>query len=496
MFEAVELGHTIDKQDYNAAIPHLRVDLINAQYDLQAHPQALLILLMGDDRQSGNDVINHLGNWMDGRYIHNHFFGEPREEEQERPRFWRYWERLPRHGTTGVFVGAWALSAIADYQAGILTEEAFRRRCHHIYRFENMLANDGVILLKFWFHQSKKDFKHRLKAAKKHPETAWQRVDEADWQVYEHYDEFIQCSEQYIRLTSSGATPWTLVESTDARYRNLTVAKTILKGLQTGLTIAPPPPPEPAPSELVIAPYVTASDRSVLDTLDMSTDSDWGAYRKQLEKYQARLNRFTREARQTGLSTVLVFEGWDAAGKGGVIRRLTQAMDAQDYRVIPVGAPTDIEKAHHYLWRFWQHVPRRGRMIIFDRSWYGRVLVERVEGFATPQEWRWAYSEINDFEAQLWEHGIVVLKFWLHIDPDEQLRRFQQREQTPYKKYKITEDDYRNRDRWDDYELAVTDMVGRTSTTHAPWHLIPANDKRRARVQVIKTVCKALKHHL
>ena len=193
---------------------------------------------------------------------------------------------------------------------------------------------------------------------------------------------------------------------------------------------------------------------------------------------------------------MLVFEGWDAAGKGGVIRRLTQAMDAQDYRVIPIGAPTDWEKAHHYLWRFWQHIPRRGRVVIFDRSWYGRVLVERVEGFATPEEWRWAYSEINDFEAQLHEHNRVVLKFWLHIDPDEQLRRFQAREQTPYKKYKITAEDYRNRDRWHDYELAVTDMVSRTSTHDAPWHLIPANDKRRARLKVIKTFCKALEKRL
>jgi polyphosphate:AMP phosphotransferase len=491
MFEAVELGHRVKKKDYTAAINDMRVELINAQYELRSEPFSMLILLMGDDRQSCNEVINQLGEWMDGRYVHNHFFGEPSDEERERPRFWRYWCRLPRHGKTGVFSGAWAISTIVDRLRNDIDDEAFRRRCHHIYRFENTLANDGVLLLKFWFHQSKKDFKHRLKAAKKHPETAW-RLDETDWQVYEQYDEFVKLSEQYIRITSSGATPWTLVETADSRYRNLMVAGTILKALKTRLG----QPTASPPSELAPSTYVTPSDRSILNTLDLSTQSDWSTYRDKLEKYQARLSDLTRQARRAGLSSILVFEGWDAAGKGGVIRRLTQAMDAQDYRVIPVGAPTDWEKAHHYLWRFWQHIPRRGRVVIFDRSWYGRVLVERVEGFATTEEWRWAYSEINDFEAQLHEHNMVVLKFWLHIDPDEQLRRFQAREQTPYKKYKITAEDYRNRDRWHDYELAVTDMVSRTSTHDAPWHLIPANDKRRARLKVIKTFCKALEKRL
>lgn len=491
MFEAVELGHRVKKKDYTAALNDLRVALVNAQYELRSAPFSMLILLMGDDRQSCNEVINQLGEWMDGRYVHNHFFGDPSDEEQERPRFWRYWCRLPRNGMTGVFSGAWAISAIADRLRDDINDEEFRRRCHHIYRFENTLANDGVLLLKFWFHQSKKDFKHRLKAAKKHPETAW-RLDESDWQVYQQYDDFVQLSEQYIRITSSGATPWTLVETADARYRNLMVADTILKTLKARLGQSTPAPT----TYLEPATYVTPSDRSILDTLDLSTQSDWGSYREKLEKYQARLSALTRQARRAGLSSVLVFEGWDAAGKGGVIRRLAQAMDAQDYRVIPIGAPTDGEKAHHYLWRFWQQIPRRGRVVIFDRSWYGRVLVERVEGFATPEEWGWAYSEINDFEAQLHEHNTLILKFWLHIDPDEQLRRFQAREQTPYKKYKITAEDYRNRDRWHDYELAVTDMVSRTSTHDAPWHLIPANDKRRARLKVIKTFCKALEKRL
>lgn len=487
MFEAVELGHKISKEEYAKALPQLRVDLINAQYELREAPISLLILLMGDDRQSCNEVINHLGEWMDGRYIHNHFFGDLTDEERERPRFWRYWRRLPRHGMTGVFMGSWALNTIAERLRNDISDTEFYRRCQHIYRFENMLTNNGVLLIKFWFHQSKKDFKHRLKKAQKHPETAW-RIDETEWKVFEQYDEFVQLSERYIRLTSSGVTPWTLIETTNTRYRNFMVLQTLAKALPARIAEVAPQQQKEQPPMV----YVSQSDRSLLSTLPMDSNTDWNSYRQELESYQSQLKQLTRQARRTGISSVLVFEGWDAAGKGGVIRRLTQAMDAQDYRVVPIGAPTPEEKAHHYLWRFWQHIPRNGRIVMFDRSWYGRVLVERVEGFAEHSEWQWAYSEINDFEEQLHEHGILILKFWLHIDAEEQLRRFKAREQTSFKKYKITEEDYRNRDRWQDYEIAVTDMVSRTSTEFARWHLIPANDKRQARVAVIQTFCKAL----
>jgi polyphosphate kinase 2 (PPK2 family) len=243
------------------------------------------------------------------------------------------------------------------------------------------------------------------------------------------------------------------------------------------------------------APVVSVNDKlhTILDTVALTPSLRRDTYRTRLQRYQARLSRLTKKAREQGVSSVLVFEGWDAAGKGGVIRRITAAIDPEAYRVIPVAAPTQEEQAHHYLWRFWHHLPRRGRVVIFDRSWYGRVLVERIEGFATESEWQRAYSEINDFEAQLSEHGILLLKFWLHIDPDEQLRRFQTRQALPYKQYKITDDDYRNRDKWHDYELATHDMVAHTSTEYAPWHLVPSKDKRWARIDVLKTYCRNLK---
>jgi polyphosphate kinase 2 (PPK2 family) len=215
-----------------------------------------------------------------------------------------------------------------------------------------------------------------------------------------------------------------------------------------------------------------------------------------LEHYQGRLNLLSRAAYREKISTVVVLEGWDAAGKGGLIRRVTPAIDARHYRVIPIAAPTEEERRYHYLWRFWRQLPRAGQVTLFDRSWYGRVLVERVEGFASEEEWRRAYAEIDDFEEQLVSHGMVVVKFWIHIDQEEQLARFKLRAETGYKQYKITDEDFRNREQWDAYEVAVNDMVERTSTDFAPWHLIEGNDKRHARIQALRILCQRLEERL
>ena len=299
-----------------------------------------------------------------------------------------------------------------------------------------------------------------------------------------------------MRETSTGETPWHVVESTDPNYRNLHITNIILESLTRRLT-----QPQAVPfgrratgrsqtrrSAKTIRLFWTRSI-SARSCRSPNTERSCG-------RYQAQLNGLTRQARDAGLTSVLVFEGWDAAGKGGVIRRLISAMDPVNFQIVPIGAPTEEENAHHYLWRFWRHLPRAGRVLIFDRSWYGRVLVERIEGFASEPEWRRAYSEINTFEEQLSEHGILVMKFWLHIDAEEQMRRFQARMETPYKKFKMTEEDYRNREKWRDYELALHEMVQRTSTEYAPWHLVSANNKRWARVEVLKTHCRQLKRRL
>jgi len=481
MLEAAEQGLTVSKEEYSAAEPELRVDLINAQYDLQSADFSVIVLIAGDDRISMNEVVQLMHEWMDARYLETHICQLPSPEESQRPRFWRYWRVLPPKGKIGVYVGAWALNAIADRVRGRIDGDAFAGRLAHIRQFEQDLANDGTLLVKFWLHIPKKDLKKRLKKGDK--DANWQ-LEETDWEVYDIYDEAMPHVETLLAATHTNSCPWHVIDSSKDRFRNLAFTRTLLNSIQQRLIAAPPAP--------AVAPVVTQFP-DALGGIDLSQSLSKEAYDEALNKYQARLAKLSRRAREEGLSSVLAFEGWDAAGKGGVIRRITQAMSVRDYRVMPIAAPTEEERVRHYLWRFWRHLPPAGQMLIFDRSWYGRVLVERVEGFAREDAWQRAYDEINDFEAQLAEHGIVVQKFWLHIDPEEQLRRFKAREQTGYKKYKITDEDYRNRENRDAYVTAVNEMVSRTDTARAPWHMVAANDKRSARIQVLKTVCGALK---
>jgi polyphosphate kinase 2 (PPK2 family) len=298
-------------------------------------------------------------------------------------------------------------------------------------------------------------------------------------------------SEHALRETSTGQAPWTIIEATDRRYRDIAVGETLAKTIRE--RIETPPAPRIA-KEARPAPV---DGKTILDTVKLDgkrvTEDE---YDERLEDLQRRLNRAFGKLKKRGRSAIAVFEGWDAAGKGGAIRRVTGALDARDYRVIPIAAPTDEEKAQHYLWRFWRHLPGRGSMSIYDRSWYGRVLVERVEGFCGEADWQRAYNEINDFEEQLDEHGTVLAKFWLQIDAGEQLKRFKERERTEFKRYKITAEDYRNRSKWPEYTLAVHDMVERTSTDIAPWQLVAANDKHAARLDVLSHLCDRIERAL
>ncbi len=294
--------------------------------------------------------------------------------------------------------------------------------------------------------------------------------------------------ERVLRRTSREYAPWHVIEGVDANYRSLTVGRLLLEGMQAALNKV-----EPEPAALTVGPLaIHDNELTLLDSLDLSLHLSKDDYQQQLITEQARLSGNMRDKRMKSHALVAVFEGNDAAGKGGAIRRVAAALDPRQYAIVPIAAPTQDERAQPYLWRFWRQIPARGKFTIFDRSWYGRVLVERVEGFCSESDWKRAYAEINDFEEQLTDAGIVVVKFWLAIDQQTQLERFQEREKIPFKRYKITEDDWRNRKKWPDYRQAVGDMVDRTSTEIAPWTLIEANDKRWARVKVLRTINEAL----
>ena len=487
MLEIAEVGAKVSKEEYEESLPPLRVDLLNAEFQVRGSDLPVMIVLSGDDREAVSEVLNLLHHWMDARYLESHFFGRRRDHEHRYPRFWRYWRVLPAKGEIGIYAGGYGLGLLADRLTGESDTEEAAQRLEHARRLEQMLVDDGVLLLKIWLHLPPDKRRKRLAKARKSPDKV--RLDEIDLELYERYDEAKPLIEALLRQTSTAAAPWHLVESTDARHRNLLVARTIRDALLERLAEPSPQPPE-ATSEA--AHRKQRNHPGILASLDLGAELPREEYRERLNELQRRLWELSRRCREHGVGSAVVFEGWDASGKGGVIRRMTRAMDVQDYRVMPVAAPTPEELAHHYLWRFWRRLPAAGRMLICDRSWYGRVLVERVERFALEQEWRRAYEEINDFEEQLVEHGMPVVKFWMHIDPETQLERFAAREQTPFKRHKLTPEDHRNREKWPEYEAAVEEMVARTSTDLAPWHLVPANDKRGARIRVFEIVCDTL----
>ncbi len=507
MFRTAELGRTVAKEDFHEAVPVLRAELLEIQQQLRDAPFPVIIVFGGVDGAGKSETVNLLNEWLDPRWLSTRAYGKPSDEMEERPEYWRYWRDLPPKGRIGIFLSCWYSRPLLDRVYEKTTEAELDEALDRVIAFEKELADDGALILKFWMHLGKKEQKERLRALEKDPLTRW-RITQTAWDHWHMYDRFVAAAERTIMRTSTADAQWQIVEGFDKRYRSLTVATNILesirkhlkktkvqrrmtKALERGSALAQGAAEsgdDKTPGSVVIP----MSKVTILNHLDMSLAADKKDYKKELEQYQGKLNQAQRRARELGISTVLVFEGWDAAGKGGAIRRVTAALDARDYQVIPIAAPTDEERAQHYLWRFWRHLSRAGRVTVFDRSWYGRVLVERVEGFASESEWQRAYAEIDDFEDQLVRHGIVLCKFWVHITKEEQLARFKAREGVVYKRWKLTDEDWRNRERWEDYEIAVNDMVERTSTSVAPWTLVEGNDKRFARIKVISTVCDSL----
>ena len=487
MFESAELGHSVTDRQYDRAEPRLREALLKVQYELLANKTFPVIIVIGGiDGAGKSETVNILNKWMDPRHILTHAFGEPSDEERERPRMWRYWRALPPKGRIGILFGAWHNEPIANRVAGKTNDDQLELELEEIVHFERMLADEGALILKFWFHLSKKAQKKRLRALQADPRTRWRATD-SDWEQFKLYDRIRKVSEDALRETSTAHAPWMVVEGIDANYRYLTVGRTLLDSLQKRLAGS-----KPAVSQPAALPESALDGRTVLSRLDYDARLSRKEYTDKLEKYQGELNLLTRHKKFRQKSVIVVFEGMDAAGKGGSIRRITGALDARQYQVIPVAAPTEEERAQPYLWRFWRSLPRRGRVTIFDRSWYGRVLVERVEKLCSEEDWMRAYHEINDFEEQMIEAGGIVIKFWLTITKDEQLRRFRERQKTPFKTFKITAEDWRNRKKWNPYEDAVCDMVERTSNADAPWILVPANDKFAARIHILKMLCERL----
>ena len=406
------------------------------------------------------------------------------EEQRMRPPLRLFWLMLPAHGAIGIYNHSWYLSVLNERVENGLSPAVMQAAYERIRVFERQLADDGMAIVKFFLHISKKEQAKRFQTLSKDKAFAW-KVGKAERQHHKHYEEYYQAAEDMLRETSTPYAPWTVVPATDERFARVRVAETLADTFESALAASK--------AKRAAARKPRRRRTSPLDRADMTLALTRKEYDKVLPELQDEVRRLQHLCYVRRTPVVLLYEGWDAGGKGGNIRRLVREMDPRGYEVVPIGAPEGEAKTHHYLWRFWRALPKAGHFTIFDRSWYGRVMVERIEGFARPDEWGRAFREINEFEEQMVDFGTVLIKFWLHISKEEQLKRFQARQKLAHKQWKITDEDWRNRERWDDYWRAVSDMIERTSTVHAPWTIIEANNKLYARIKALKVVVKRLK---
>jgi len=491
MFEATKVGRTVDKVSFKSQQEALCTQLLEVQRELLQTDIPVIVLISGVEGAGKGEVVNRLNEWLDARGVRTFAFWAETDEERQRPRYWRFWNALPPRGKSAILFGGWYQTPLEQRFRGLCDDAELDAELNRIVDFERMLINDGALVVKFWLHLSEPDQKARLEELSRDDRSRWKMLPK-EGKFHRHYQKYERIAERVIRHTDRGISPWYLIEAQDRRYRDLTVGKTLLHAVKVRLSQPPVMEPPPTPSHLEL-PDVSSARITLLDQLDLSQSLDRQTYKSELHALQTELNELAWAAYNKKRSLVLVFEGVDAGGKGGAIRRFTNAIDARLYRAIPIAAPTDEEKAHHYLWRFWRRIPRAGYITIYDRSWYGRVLVERVEGFASDAEWRRAYAEINQFEEQLVRSGTILLKFWLQVSREEQLRRFKDREQVPYKRFKITDEDWRNREKWPQYKAAVNEMVVHTSTAYAAWTLVEGDDKPYARIKVLRTLRDTLK---
>jgi polyphosphate:AMP phosphotransferase len=490
VLEKIDLKKKIGKAAYHARLSALEAALGTLQREARDRAVPVCIVFEGLDAAGKGAFLNRLILAMDPRGFNVYSMKPPTEEEALRPFLWRFWVRTPEKGRIALFDRSWCAGVVAARVGRSMKKKAAAGAYASINAFERQLVQGGTTIVKFFLHVSKKEQKRRFEKYESNPSTAW-KVTKEDWKRHKEYGRFVAAYEEMLEETDTASAPWTVVGSDDIRSATLTVFSTVDAALQRAVAGAR----RDAAGARVARP-APARRKRLLDKADLSLAVARPEYEKKLEKYRRRMWELEHEVYLKRLPVAIVFEGWDAAGKGGAIRRLAQGMDPRGYEVVPFAAPNDVEKRHHYLWRFWKALPKAGHITIFDRSWYGRVLVERVEGFCTEEEWRRAYREINETEAQWADFGMVIVKFWLHIDEREQLARFNARQKDPAKRWKITDEDWRNRSKWAAYQKAVDEMIDRTDTPRAPWTIVEANSKTYARIKVLKTVIHAIERAL
>lgn len=499
MLDKIDLSKSLSKEESREQIDKLGVALSALQREAKSLGIPVMIVFEGWGAAGKGTLINRLIQPMDPRGFKVHTIKDASEEEAMRPFLWRFWTKTPARGRIYIYDRSWYRRVINDRMDQNMSKEELANAYNEINFFEQQLVMDDNLIIKLFLHISKKEQKNRFKKLEASPETKW-RVTKEDWKHNEQYDEYLTVYDEMMKHTDSKQAPWTIIEATDRRYAEVKILATVVSSLRIKIAEVKAKKELADVGEEAIVSSVEKADEQyrtrVLAGVNLDKSLSREEYKKRVKELQGRLAKLHGELYKRRIPVVLAFEGWDAGGKGGAIKRLTEKLDPRGYEVVPTSAANDIERAHHYLWRFWNKVPKAGHIAIFDRTWYGRVMVERIEGFCTMEEWTRAYKEINQMEEDLTNFGTIVLKFWMHIDKDEQERRFNERMNTPEKQWKITDEDWRNRAKWDIYEKCVDEMIVRTSTTNAPWIIVEGNDKYYARVKVLETVVNAIEEKI
>lgn len=461
------------------------------QQEVRRKGLPVVILFEGWGASGKGRAITALIQNFDPRGCRVRSYAPATEAERREPILWRYWLNIPAKGQISVLDRSWYMDVSTARVEESLESGENVRRMNDINTFERQLTDAGYVILKFFLHIGKKKQKRRFGELERDPSSAW-RVTELDRKRNRQYDRYFRAFDEMLGYTDTTYAPWHAISAEDRGRAEAEVLRTVARRLGEALAAAP----EPAPAVGVPSGAFHLVPAPALADVELGPRLGDGIYERELKREQEALSELHGMLYRRRIPAVVVYEGWDAAGKGGCIRRMTKALDPRGFHVAPVSAPNPEEAARHYLWRFWKELPRDGHITVYDRSWYGRVLVERVEGFSAESEWRRAYREINEFERMLCDWGAVVVKFWLQIDKEEQLRRFTARQNTPGKQWKLTDEDWRNRAKWDEYEVCVNDMLRYTSTEFAPWHVVASEDKNYGRVQTLRLLEEALRSRL
>jgi polyphosphate:AMP phosphotransferase len=471
-----------DEEEVRAELNTARDKLSGYQLKIKEAKLPVMVVFEGWGAAGKGSIIGKVIRNIDPRFFKvKTMEAEPTPEERRYPFLHRYLLEIPEAGKFTFFDTYWMQEVTRGVLKGEIDECSYRRKIESINTTERSLHDNGYLILKFFFRIGRKEQKKRMKELCEQKDTMW-RVNSYDRWENKHYEQCLDVYDRYLGDTNSSCAPWYIIDAKNRKWAELQVLQFLNQGIETALRNAEMAVPIlqnsfPLHSTPSLA-EISLEDKKLSDE----------EYRVQLDALQAELRQLHNKLYRKKIPVIIAYEGWDAAGKGGNIKRITQALDPRGFEVLPIASPEPHEKARHFLWRFWTRLPKTGHIAIFDRTWYGRVMVERLESFCSENAWQRAYNEINEFEKELSDWGAVIIKFWVQIDNATQLTRFKEREHTPEKRWKITVEDWRNREKWGAYEVAVNEMIQKTSTEYAPWHILESVDKKYARIKALRIV--------